>query len=172
MRRLFILFILIPILSSCTGIPKGVSPVSDFDIERFLGQWYEVARLDHRFERGLESVTAEYSLLENGDISVVNRGYSDEDKEMKKADGNARFVNDASTGHLKVSFFGPFYASYVIFELDDEYRYAYVTGYNKKYLWLLSRTPNPDQSTIDRFTLRANELGFPTDELIFVEHSL
>lgn len=171
-RRSLILFCLLPLLSSCTGIPKGVSPVADFQIDRFVGKWYEIARLDHRFERGLEAITAEYSLTENGDVTVLNSGYSQEKQERTEVEGNARFVGNARDGHLKVSFFGPFYASYVVFEIGDDYEYAYVTGYNKKYLWLLSRTPDPDQSIIDSFTKRAQTLSFPVDELIFVNHTL
>lgn len=171
LKRSIVLFCLIPILSSCTGIPKGISPVDSFEIERFLGKWYEIARLDHRFERGLDAVTAEYSLLSSGDIKVLNSGYSQKKQERSQVEGKAQFVNDIDTGHLKVSFFGPFYASYVVFELDDEYSYAFVTGYNKKYLWLLSRTPNPDQSVVDTFISRVKDLGFPSDELIIVDHS-
>jgi len=169
-RSLFFLCIL-PILSSCTGIPKGVSAVDSFELERFLGKWYEIARLDHRFERGLEAVTAEYSLLDNGDVRVFNSGYSLEKKERVDAEGKAKFVDSSNTGHLKVSFFGPFYGSYVVFELDENYEYAFVSGYNKKYLWLLARTPDLDQSIIDTFKSQAADLGFPTDELIIVDHS-
>jgi len=158
-------------LASCTGIPKGVSPVNSFQIERYLGKWYEIARLDHSFERGLEAVTAEYSLSDSGEVIVINSGYSEEKQERKQAEGKARFVGDASTGHLKVSFFGPFYGSYVVFELDDDYEYAFVSGYNKKYLWLLSRTPDLDPSIIDTFRSQAKDLGFPIDELIIVDHS-
>lgn len=172
LKRSLVLFCLLPIISSCTGIPKGISPVDSFEIERFLGKWFEIARLDHRFERGLDAVTAEYSLLDSGVIKVLNSGYSQKKQERSEAEGKARFVNNVDTGHLKVSFFGPFYASYVVFELDDEYEYAYVTGYNKKYLWLLARTPNPDQSIVDGFISRVKGLGFPTDDLIIVDHSL
>jgi len=172
LRRSILLFCIIPILSSCTGIPKGVSPVNSFKIDQFMGKWYEIARLDHRFERGLEAVTAEYSLSDSGDVTVVNSGYSREKQERKQAEGTARFVGDPGTGHLKVSFFGPFYASYIVFDLDDEYEHAFVSGHNKKYLWLLSRTPNPDQSIIDTFTSRAEDLGFPIEELILVDHAL
>lgn len=145
-------------------------PVNDFDVNRYLGTWYEIARLDHRFERGLSKVSAEYSLLEDGNIRVLNSGFSDEKQELNTAEGIAKFVAEPNLGHLKVSFFGPFYGSYVVFELDDNYEYAFVSGYNKKYLWLLSRTTDLDSSIVEHFKARAEQLGFNTDELIYVEH--
>lgn len=161
---------LIPLLVACTSIPNGITPVTNFEVERYLGTWYEIARLDHRFERGLQNVTAEYSLEKNGNIRVLNTGTNSETGVVDTAEGKARFVKDSNTGHLEVSFFGPFYSSYVIFELDQEdYRYAFVSGYNKKYLWLLARTPVIEQSVIDSFTSLARESGFPVEELIFVE---
>lgn len=161
---------LIVFLGACTSIPKGVMPVNDFDVNRYLGTWYEIARLDHRFERGLSKVSAEYSLLEDGNIRVLNSGFSDEKQELNTAEGIAKFVAEPNLGHLKVSFFGPFYGSYVVFELDDNYEYAFVSGYNKKYLWLLSRTTDLDSSIVEHFKARAEQLGFNTDELIYVEH--
>jgi apolipoprotein D and lipocalin family protein len=159
-------------MAGCTGLPDEVYPVDDFDIDRYLGKWHEIARLDHSFERGLNKVSAEYSLRDDGGISVINRGFASGTNQWKKTEGKAYFVNDASTGHLKVSFFGPFYGSYVVFGLDKEnYQYAFVAGYNKSYLWLLSRTPDVDKELIERFTNRSRELGFNTDELIFVEHN-
>lgn len=158
-------------LGGCTGIPEGVKPVTGFELNRYLGKWYEIARLDHSFERGLSRVTAEYSLRDDGGVRVVNRGFASADNEWKEAVGKAYFVRDPKTGYLKVSFFGPFYGSYVIFELDKaQYQYAFVAGYNRSYLWLLSRTPSVDAELIDRFVRRAGELGFDTDDLIFVEH--
>lgn len=164
------LLILLTLLMGCTSIPKGITPVDNFEVDKYLGTWYEIARLDHRFERGLSKVSAEYSLLSNGDIQVLNSGFSEEKQEMNTAEGKARFVGDSSKGHLKVSFFGPFFGSYVVFELDDNYEYAFVSGYNRKYLWLLSRTTTPDQEVIELFNSRAESLGFNIDELIFVNH--
>ncbi len=157
-------------LTSCTSLPKGVTPVENFDLDQYLGKWYEIARLDHRFERGLSEVSAEYSLLDNGDVRVLNSGYSQSKQESNTAEGTAKFVESSSTGHLKVSFFGPLYGSYVVFELDDDYEYAFVSGFNKKYLWLLARSSKPDPKVIDLFKVRASELGFPVEELIWVEH--
>jgi apolipoprotein D and lipocalin family protein len=165
---------LIPIslvgLFGCTGVPEGIEPVSGFDIERYLGTWYEVARLDHRFERGLSEVTATYNLRDDGGVHVLNRGFNDETGIWKDAKGKAYFIGDPDVGRLKVSFFGPFYGSYNIFELDEQYRYAMVAGPDRSYLWILAREPELDTATLERLVGRATELGFPTDDLIFVEH--
>lgn len=156
----------------CLGMPDNVEPVKNFDINRYLGKWYEVARLDHSFERGLGSVTAEYALREDGGVSVVNRGYSEEKKEWKEAEGKAYFVNEKNEGYLKVSFFGPFYGSYVIFELEREnYEYAFISGPDLSYLWLLSRKPVVSPNLIVDFKAKAKQLGFDTSELIFVSHN-
>lgn len=158
------------LLSSCTGLPSGVTPVAGFDAERYLGTWYEIARLDHRFERGLSRVTASYSRRDDGGIRVVNRGYDARAGEWSEAIGKAYFVRDQNTGYLKVSFFGPFYGAYVVFELDrDDYQYAFVSGPNRNYLWLLARTPDVAPSLRQRFIERADALGFDTDALIFPE---
>ncbi|KAB2825963.1 lipocalin family protein [Aliivibrio finisterrensis] len=157
-------------LSGCLGMPKGVEPVSGFELNRYLGKWYEVARLNHSFEEGLSKVSAEYSMNEDGSVKVINRGYSKEDKEWNEAEGRAKFIDAEDQGYLKVSFFGPFYGSYVVFELDKEnYQYAFVSGPDLDYLWLLSRTKEVDQEVIERFVLTAQSLGFKTNELIFVE---
>lgn len=159
-------------MAGCTGLPKGVSPVNEYDLNSYLGKWYEIARLDHSFERGLSNVTAEYSLRKDGGVRVVNRGFSDEKNKWKEAEGKAYFVENQNVGHLKVSFFGPFYGSYVVFDLDkDNYQYAFVAGYNKSYLWLLARTPDVKKEIVDRFIQTANDLDFKTDDLIFVNHN-
>jgi len=157
------------VLSGCLGMPEGVSPVDDFDVDRYMGKWYEIARLDHSFERGLERVSAQYSLRQDGGVAVLNRGYSAEDGEWSEIEGKAYFVNGENEGYLKVSFFGPFYGSYVIFGLDKEnYQYAFISGPNRSYLWLLSRQPNLPSSVIDTFTEQSRALGFDVDNLIFV----
>lgn len=161
----------VALLAGCTGAPTGVTPVEGFELERYLGKWYEIARLDHRFERGLSRVSAEYVKREDGGIDVINRGYDRQEGSWKEANGRAYFVDDPATGHLKVSFFGPFYGAYVIFELDEDYRYAFVSGPNHDYLWLLSRTPQVEQALYDRFVERAQALGFDTLGLIRVEQS-
>jgi len=164
----FVVFCIL--LTGCTGIPEGILPVKEFDLERYYGKWYEVARLDHRFERGLQNVTAEYSAKDNGFVEVKNRGFNAAKQEWSEAVGRARFKSDPETGHLLVSFFGPFYASYVIFELND-YQQAYVVGNNRKFLWFLSRTPDVSDSDKQKFLQKTKESGFDTSELIWVEQS-
>lgn len=169
--RTIVLTIAVLILTGCLGMPETVRPVANFDLNRYMGKWYEIARLDHSFERGLERITAEYSMRDDGGVSVVNRGYSIEDEEWKVAEGKAYFVDEENKGYLKVSFFGPFYGSYVVFEIDQEgYEYAFVSGPNTSYLWLLSRTAQVQQEIIERFKRISKELGFDTSKLIFVNH--
>ncbi len=169
MKRTAVLLVLL--LAGCVGIPDGVKPVENFVLERYLGQWYEVARLDHPFERGLSRVTAQYSLREGGGVRVINRGYSAEDKAWKQAEGRAFFVERPDLGYLKVSFFGPFYGSYVVFELDHGgYQHALVCGPDRSYLWILARKPRMDRALLDRLVAKAAALGFDTDKLILVDH--
>jgi apolipoprotein D and lipocalin family protein len=159
-------------LAGCTGTPKGIEPVTGFNKDRYLGTWYEIARLDHSFEEGLSQVTAEYTENDDGSIKVINRGYNAETGEWEEAEGRAVFVGDSDTGHLKVSFFGPFYASYVVFSLDDAYSTAYITGYNRDYLWLMARTPKVDDSVREDFKNTVEAKGFDLDELVFVNQSM
>lgn len=156
------------LLTGCTGIPDGTQPITGFELERYLGQWYEIARLDHSFERGLDCVTATYSLRDDDGVRVINRGYHLQEQEWDEAEGRAYFIDDDSVGRLKVSFFGPFYGGYNILELADDYQWALVVGPNRDYLWILSRTPKMDSVTETHLRQRAAELDFPTDELIDV----
>lgn len=168
MRAIFLIICAV-LLSGCLGMPESVKPVSGFELNNYLGKWYEVARLDHSFERGLSQVTAEYSARNDGGVSVLNRGYSEDKGEWKEAEGKAYFVNSQTDGYLKVSFFGPFYGSYVVFELDREnYRYAFVSGPNTDYLWLLSRTPTVEPEIMEKFVQMSRERGFDTERLIYV----
>jgi len=158
------------LLAACTGMPPGVDPVDGFELDRYLGKWYEIARLDHSFERGLTHVTAEYSRREDGGVRVLNRGFSIETGDWKETEGKAYFVESPNLGYLKVSFFGPFYGSYIVFELDkDAYQYAFISGPDTSYLWLLARTPTVSNGVLERFGERATELGFDTDAVILVE---
>jgi apolipoprotein D and lipocalin family protein len=154
----------------CVGVPENIKPVESFEANRYLGKWYEIARLDHSFERGLTKVTATYSQREGGGLQVVNQGWSAKYRTWKSATGKAFFVQDPGRGYLKVSFFGPFYGSYIVFDLDRAgYQYALVAGPDKSYLWLLSRTPtmNPDKQR--ELIAKAKALGFDTTKLVFVE---
>jgi apolipoprotein D and lipocalin family protein len=165
---LFLLFL----LTACVAVPDGVQPVGSFQAERYLGTWYEIARLDHSFERGMSRVTAEYRQRDDGGLDVINRGYLADSKTWKEARGKAYFVEGQDKGFLKVSFFGPFYGSYVVFELDaKDYRYALVSGPDTSYLWLLARSPTLDAATRDRLVARAAAAGFDTSKLIFVDHT-
>lgn len=157
-------------VAGCTSLPPNVQPVGDFQLDRYLGRWHEIARLDHSFERGLTRVTADYSRRPDGGITVVNRGYSTDKSKWKEAEGKAHFVGRPDQGHLKVSFFGPFYGSYVIAELDKDYQYSLVTGPNTSYLWILARTPTLDDEVKQRLLAKAASLGVDTSKLIFVPH--
>ena len=157
--------------SGCSGTPEGVDPVTGFELERYLGRWYEIARLDHRFERGLSDVTATYSLRDDGGVHVVNRGYNIESGEWDEAVGKAYFAGAPNVGHLKVSFFGPFYGGYNVIELDKTgYQYSLVAGPDRSYLWILSRTPEMSPDALQDLIRKAEGLGFATSELIFVTH--
>ena len=159
------------LLTSCSGIPDSVEAIKDFELDRYLGTWYEIARLDHRFERGLEDVTATYSLREDGGVNVVNRGFNVGSNAWEEAEGKAYFVGEPTVGRLKVSFFGPFYGGYNIIELDrTNYAWSMVAGPDRSYLWILSRTPSIDPVIRDRLLSKAESLGFATDELIFPTH--
>lgn len=171
MNKLVVIGMTSLFLAGCLGKPESVTPVKEFELEKYLGKWYEIARLDHSFERGMDQVTAEYSLRDDGGVRVTNRGFLVEKDKWKESEGKAFFVNEADEGYLKVSFFGPFYGSYIIFELDkDSYQYAFISGPDTSYLWFLSRTPTVDQELMSRFVETAKELGFDTNKLIYVNH--
>lgn len=169
--RYFIIIISI-LLGSCTSIPSDIKPVEKFELQRYLGTWYEIARLDHSFERGLSRVSAHYEMNEKGAVTVTNRGFNQIQDRWDEAQGKAALVDDALTGHLKVSFFGPFFGSYVIFELDHiDYQYAFVTSYNKDFLWFLARTPMVDQAVIQRFEELVSLYNFDQQAIIWVDQS-
>lgn len=168
MKKLSLLLTLL--FTGCVGIPENVKPVDNFNVHSYLGKWYEIARLDHSFERGLTRVTAEYALREDGGLKVTNRGYSAAENRWKEAVGKAYFVEESSKGYLKVSFFGPFYGSYVIIDLDKEYRHSLVCGPDRSYLWILSRTPEMQAEVKERLIRKAAALGFDTSRLIHVTH--
>lgn len=165
----YILYSIVVLLSGCVGIPEGIQPVNNFEVDRYLGKWYEIARLDHSFERGLDNVSAEYVLREEGGIKVINRGFDVKRNQWKEAEGKAFFVGDNKTAHLKVSFFGPFYGSYIVFELGDNYDYSFITSSTKSYLWFLSRTPHIDENLKQRFLDQISKLGFDKQAVIFVK---
>lgn len=158
-------------VAGCVAAPKDVHVVEGFDLDRYLGTWYEIARLDHRFERGLSNVSASYSKRKDGGIDVVNRGFNQQSTSWKEAKGRAYPVGKPGTASLKVTFFWPFYAGYNVIELDrDGYQYAMVCGPDRSYLWILARQKQLDEAIVKRLVKRAKELSFKTDELIYVEH--
>ena len=167
-----LLFLSVLVLAGCVGRPENIVPVNKFDTTRYLGKWYEIARLDHSFERGLSHVTADYSLRQDGGLKVLNRGYKEADAKWKEAEGKAYFVDKKDVGYLKVSFFGPFYGSYIIFDLDQQdYSYSLISGPDKSYLWLLSRTPTMEPALQQRLIEKARALGFDTSKLIYVKQN-
>lgn len=151
--------------------PKGVQPVQNFDAERYLGKWYEIARLDHRFERGKDHVTATYGRRSDGGLSVLNRGYDPKKREWSESEGKAYFTGRPDVAALKVSFFGPFYGGYNVIALDEHYQYALVVGPDRNYMWILSRQPTLPSAVKQRYLALAQQLSFPTDKLIWVDQS-
>lgn len=172
LRRFAAIASLAVVASACTGVPEGLEPVADLDIERYAGRWYEIARLENDFEAGLESITATYTLLDNGRLRVTNRGYDPIVGDWETATGRARMAGEAGEGRLEVSFFGPFWGSYNIVALDrNNYSWALVCGADRDWLWILARRPDLPARTMDRIVREAAVLGFDTDALIYVDHS-
>lgn len=168
-KPMLFLSAIIVFVAGCTGTPQGVTPVTPFQLERYLGQWHEIARLDHRFERGLTEVTANYSMREDGGVKVINRGFNTEENAWEQAEGKAYFVADANTGALKVSFFGPFYGGYNIAKLTNDYSVALVIGPSTEYAWLLARSKTPDKAVCDSYMAFADELGIASEDWIWLQ---
>lgn len=157
--------------SYSVGIPRGAVAVKNFDVKKYLGRWYEIARFDYRFEKNMDNVTAEYSENPNGTIKVINKGYDYVKKLWQDSIGEARFVKDKNEARLKVSFFKPIWAGYNVIDIDEEYQYALVAGSSLKYLWILSRTTTIPESIRQRFLEKAKKIGYNTEELIWVRHN-
>jgi apolipoprotein D and lipocalin family protein len=165
------LFLICIGLAGCLNIPENIKPVDEFELDRYLGTWYEIARLDHSFERELSDVTASYGLRDDGGVAVINRGYDSKKNRWRDAVGKAFFIGDTSVGQLKVSFFGPFYGAYNIVALDKEsYQWSLVVGPDTDYFWILSRDKELDRPTLDNLLALAHSFGIETMDLIFVEH--
>lgn len=170
------------ILLTLTACSKDMPPAAEqaivhsFDPAQYIGTWYEIARLNNSFEKGLEQVTADYSIQPDGSLKVINRGFNPEKKAWSEAVGKAKFVDPANpdgsyTGRLKVSFFGPFYGEYNILELDKPYyNYALVSS-GRDYLWILSRTPQLTYPIKQHLMAKAKALGFATDQLLFIRQA-
>lgn len=158
------------LIGCSTGVPDGLAAVTPFEIARYEGRWYEIARLDHSFERGLSDVSAAYLRQSDGSVRVVNRGYDARKGEWREAVGKARFIGSPDTASLKVSFFGPFYGGYHVIALDPGYQWALVAGADRSYLWILSRTKALAPAVREDLVARARNAGFATDKLIWVTH--
>lgn len=154
-------------LVSCVGSTSHIAPVKNFELEKYMGIWYEIIRLPHSFENGLTDVSATYKIKDDGEISVLNKGYRKDSDKWTSVEGYAYFKGDKKTGELEVVFFWPFAGDYKVIYLDNEYKYAVVTGSTMSYFWLLSRTPDVDQVTIDKFISMAKSWGFETDKFIY-----
>lgn len=173
MRRLFLnILAALGIISIASGVPvpKDVVPVRPFDKQKYLGRWYEIARMDFRFERNLSNVTATYSASDDGSIKVENRGYNYITKEWKQVTGKAKMAGKSDEASLKVSFFGPFYSAYIVIALDKDYKYALVAGESKKYLWILSREKTIPETIKQEYLKKASDLGYDVSALVWVEH--
>lgn len=150
-------------------IPQGIVPVKPFDLTRYLGKWYEVGRLENRFERGLTRTTAEYSLKSDQTVKVVNRGFDPWKGRWTQATGTASFVRSADEGALKVSFFGPFYGGYNIVDIDEEdYQWSIIVGSTRSYFWALSRKPDAGDELKARAVAQALLLGINPDAILWV----
>lgn len=160
-------------LNSCSRktIPEKAKAVQNFEKEKYLGKWYEIARLDFKFEKGLNNITAKYSLKDNGTIKVDNKGYDVKNDKWKQSIGKAKFVGDENVAILKVSFFGPFYGGYNVIAIDKEYKYALVAGGSLKYLWILSREKSIPLEVSSNYLKIAEDIGYKTADLIWVQHT-
>lgn len=164
---IFITLSCVGVLASCTSIPSKIEPVTNFNPEMYLGDWYEIGRFDFRWEKNMKNVKANYSMNKNGSIKVTNTGYDYSTGKFKSSIGKAKFVKGKDLGALEVSFFGPFYSDYTIIALDENYQYALVAGNNKKLLWILSRTPTiPDYIKQD-YVKRAENAGYDLTNFIW-----
>lgn len=159
------------LLSSCASIPKKAQPLQNFEINKYLGNWYEIARFDYRFEKNLDNVMAQYSLNNKKNVDVVNSGYNFKKEKWVSAKGKAKFRSDKEIATLKVSFFGPFYSGYNVIALDDNYKYALVAGNSLSYLWVLSREKSIPENIKLKYLKIAEDIGYDTSKLIWVGHN-
>ena len=160
------------VLTSCKAtIPKKAVAVTNFDKAKYLGKWFEIARLDYKWEKNLNNVTAEYSLKDDGTIKVDNRGYNVKKDKWEESIGKAKLVKKDNVGMLKVSFFGPFYSGYNVIAVDPDYKYALVAGESLKYMWILSRETTIPESVKADYLIKAQEIGYNVTDLVWVEHN-
>lgn len=162
---------LLLLFSSLTFKEKNTVAVKPFDAAKYLGTWYEIARMDYSWEQNLDNVTATYSLREDGMIKVDNKGYNVKKEKWEESVGKAKPDGDPKEGKLKVSFFGPFYSEYNIVAIDADYQYALVAGESTKYLWILSRKKTIPEDVKETYLKKAQSLGYDTNKLIWVKHN-
>ena len=165
-----VIVVVATLLWSCASIPPKAQAVKNFDVKRYLGTWYEIARFDFRFEKNLDNTSAQYSLDDDGGINVLNSGYNFVKNKWIKAEGKAKFRGDTTVAELKVSFFGPFYSGYNVVALDADYQYALVAGKNLDYLWILAREKTIPESVKTNYLNVAQQIGYDTSRLIWVKH--
>ncbi len=159
-------------LNSCkTTIPPNAVAVKPFFLNKYLGKWYEIARIDFKHEKGLNNVTATYSLNKDGSVKVDNKGYDFEKITWKNSIGKAKFVGDKNEAKLKVSFFGPFYSGYNVIAIDNDYKYALVAGESLDYLWILSRKTTIPDETKEAYLAIATKAGYDVSRLNWIEHN-
>ncbi len=169
MKKLLLLIFIL--LAGCTGVPEGITVVDNFSLDRYLGTWHEIVRLDNRFEKELDPVSATYSLAPDGSVKVVNQGFDRKEQKWKTIQGRGVFLDDKKTtqGALKVSFFGPFYASYNVIDLDRAgYRWAMVCGRDKSLFWILSKDSVMEPAQLKALVAKAATLGFDTTKLRYL----
>ena len=168
MKKIFTtLSVLLCLLVGCSKPTVDNSVVTNLDLDRYLGDWYEIARFDHRFERGMEQTRAKYTLRPDGKVDVLNSGVKD--GKPKEAKGVAKLTDTPAL--LRVSFWGPFYSDYRVMLLDDDYQYALVGSGSDDYLWILSRTPQISAETKGKILTEAQRRGYDTSKLIWVNQS-
>lgn len=168
-RCLALLLLALLGVACSTTPPAGMTPVAPFEIARYAGKWYEIARLDHSFERGLSDVSATYTQQSDGSVEVINRGY--DGGQWRQATGRALFTGEPDRASLKVSFFGPFYGGYHVVALDQDYRWAMVVGPDRDYLWILARDKQLPTGVREQLLSRASELGIDVSRLIWVSQT-
>lgn len=157
-------------LSACStpSTPDGLRVVTGFDVDRYVGHWHEVARIEHPKERGLTQASATYSRNADGTVKVVNRGYDPVRQQWEEAEGTARFVDEPTRAALEVSFFGPFFGGYNVVALDENYQWALVVGSSRDYVWILSRTPTLPWHVREHLLERAQAIGVDTRRLLWI----
>lgn len=156
-------------MSACTKDYDN-STVDEFDLSRYLGEWYEIARYDHSFERGMDNTMAQYILQDDGKVSVINSGWKN--GKFKIAEGKAKYLDpEGEPGALRVSFFMFFYSDYNVMMVDENYQISLVGSKSDNYLWILSRTPVPDPDLLQMVLDEAEARGYDTSKLIWVDQS-